>query len=173
MADSPWRARLRPASFRGAEFHVEVGTRAGGRRVALHEFAKRDDPYAEDMGRRAIRNAVTAYLVGPDYLDDRDILIESLDAEGPGLLIHPTLGEFDVVCDGFNAIERRERGGYVEIECTFIEVGSIGSYQAQADTAGAVGMKADDLSTASGAFADSYVNTDSLDLGAGRDTDWV
>ena len=143
MSDSPWRDRLRPASFRGAGFNVEVSARAGGRRVALHEFPKRDEPYAEDMGRRARRHQVTAYLIGPDYLDDRDVLLEALEREGAGLLVHPTLGEFDVLCEGFGANERRERGGFVEVEMTFVEAGSKPGATQSEDTSGKVTEKAD------------------------------
>ena len=92
-----WQDRLRPASFRGVEFHVEIGAVASGRRIAQHEFPKRDEPYAEDMGRRIRRHPVTAYFIGFDYQLGRDDLIVALEEEGPGLLVHPTLGEFHVV----------------------------------------------------------------------------
>ena len=46
IVDEPatWRQNLVPASFRGVEFHVEMGGVASGRRVARHEFPKRPFP---------------------------------------------------------------------------------------------------------------------------------
>jgi prophage DNA circulation protein len=148
-----WRARLLPASFRGAGFHVETNARASGRRIAMHEFPKRDDPYAEDMGRRARRHPVTAYIVqsvlnGFDYVPERDALIDALEAEGPGLLILPTLGEYSVVCAGYNVAERRERGGYCEFEIDFLESGDGVALRFFDDTAGLVEQKADDAGAA-------------------------
>jgi prophage DNA circulation protein len=121
---SEWRDRLQPASFRGAQFKVELGARAGGRRVQIHEFPKRDEPYAEDMGRRARAHPITAYLVGSGYQTARDRLLAELEKEGAGALVHPTLGTFNVVCATYTVIERRERGGYVEFDLQFLEAGS-------------------------------------------------
>lgn len=115
--------RIRPASFRGVAFHVEVGGKTGGRRLAPHEFPKRDEPYTEDMGRKGKSFPITAYLIGEDWREQRDALTDALDAEGPGLLVHPTLGEFDVCCGPYTAIERREKGGFCEVEIQFLEAG--------------------------------------------------
>lgn len=121
---SEWRDRLRPASFRGVEFHVEISARVGGRRIQMHEFPKRDQPYAEDLGRRGRLHPVTAYLIGGDYVFRRDDLVEALEREGAGALVHPTMGSFNVVCSTYNITERRERGGFCEIECQFMEAGA-------------------------------------------------
>lgn len=140
-----WRDSLRHASFRGVRFHVEVASHASGRRVALHEHPKRDDPSSEDLGRRARRFQVTAYLIGSDYLDVRDTLIRALEERGAGLLILPTLGERQVRCEGFNAVERRERGGFVEIDCSFTEAGDEARQSNVEDTAARVQAVADRL----------------------------
>jgi DNA circularisation protein N-terminus len=58
-----WRARLREASFKGAAFHVEQQGRVSGRRTVVHEYPKRDDPYAEDLGRHAVRYQITGYVI--------------------------------------------------------------------------------------------------------------
>lgn len=124
MAISAWRYRLmRPASFRGIPFKVEDAARAGGRRQAVFEFPKRDDPYAEDMGRRARRFSVRGYLLGGDYDRQRDALIAAMEQEGAGLLIHYFLGEFQVAPDVYDVTESRQRGGYAEINMQFVESG--------------------------------------------------
>lgn len=123
-----WRQRLQPATFRGAMFHVETGGVSAGRRVALHEFPKRNVPYSEDMGHRAYRWQIQAYIiVSPtelDYVPARDRLIAALDADGPGTLVHPTLPPMLVMCEMYSVEETRERGGYCRFEMVFVERGS-------------------------------------------------
>jgi len=157
MADSPWRARLRPASFRGAGFHVEVGARTAGRRLALHEYPKRDTPYAEDLGRRGMSFPITGYCIGPFYLDDRDALLDALDAEGSGTLVHPTLGEFLVKAGPCAAQERRERGGYVEFEMQFVEAGEDDAFDVQDDTQAMTRTQAADAGQAAASGGDAQL----------------
>ncbi|GGC90289.1 hypothetical protein GCM10010994_55160 [Chelatococcus reniformis] len=90
----------------------------------LFEFPKRDDPSTEDMGRRAKRFGVTCYLLGGDYNDQADALEAAFNAEGPGLLVHPTMGELNCVCEASNRTERRGEGGMATFDCTFVETGS-------------------------------------------------
>ena len=46
-----FRDRLRPASYRGVPFFVDFDEDESGKRVQVHEFAKRDDPWPEEMGQ--------------------------------------------------------------------------------------------------------------------------
>jgi prophage DNA circulation protein len=110
---TPWRDALLPAMFDGRPFWTEAGSQSGGRRIAVHQFPKRDLPYAEDMGRRATEFVVRGYCVqymfnaGPpptvgqagsgavaalymrDYRIARDMLQQRLDAGGNGVLQLP------------------------------------------------------------------------------------
>src|SRR4051812_26581932 len=86
---NPWRDKWLQAQFRGARFFVENGVMAGGRRTALHEYPKRNVPYAEDMGKAANKFVVQGYLIGPNYLNDKDALIDALEKDGPGMLRLP------------------------------------------------------------------------------------
>src|ERR1035437_3363281 len=112
MAVPQWKLNLQPASYNGVEFKVDVNTRASGRRIANHEYPKRDIPYAEDMGRKSRRFTVTGYVIGPTYTDQRDALIDQLDLDGNGQLILPTglarSGENAVTVDQYSVSERRE-----------------------------------------------------------------
>src|SRR5689334_22416343 len=127
MPIAPWRAELQPASFKGAGFHVDAGGKGSGRRNVLHEFPKKNVPYAEDMGRKARAFTVTAYVIsGPntaDYRAERDALEAALESEGPGILVLPTRGAVQVQVGPYTSTERRERGGYAEFEITFVEAG--------------------------------------------------
>jgi len=158
----PWRLELRMAMFRGAPFHVETNSRLSGRRIALHEYPKRDLPYAEDMGRRTRQFEVTAYLIendhrlGIDYRRARNALIDACEQEGPGLLVLPTLPEMQVVCGSYTVIEGRERGGYCVFEMRFTEYGKPGNQISFTNTqASAAGATAGLNTQASSHFADT------------------
>jgi prophage DNA circulation protein len=131
---SPWRAKLLPASFRDANFHVESGSRENGRRIVTHEFPKKDYPYSEDMGRRAIEFSVRAYciqfvtdanqLYNRDYRIARDALQERLEEGQPGVLQLPTLKPLMVVCARYRLTEEERAGGYCVFDLSFVELGA-------------------------------------------------
>ena len=143
MTDPISRRLMRPASFRGVRFHVEVGARSGGRRLAPHEYPKRDDPYPEDMGRKGRTFPITGYCIGPTYQTERDLLIAALEQEGSATLIHPTLGDFVVKCGPYTCVERKDVGLYAEFEMTFLEDGTRAAFTPTADTQALVKMGAD------------------------------
>jgi prophage DNA circulation protein len=135
-----WRQHLTPASFRQAifQFHVESGGKASGRRVAIHEFPKRNEPYTEDMGRKVRKWTVQGYIIispfNTDYIPQRDALVEALEADGPGWLKLPTFEPELVMVDGYTCEESREKGGFVTFNMTFCERGRPVAYDVQEDT---------------------------------------
>jgi len=136
---SPWRADLQPASFRNAFFHVEASSIENGRRIVMHEFPKKNVPYAEDMGQRAFEFTVRGYciqyprdvegagmeLYRRDYRIARDILSRELSSGEPGPLRLPNLkgSEMVVVCPRFRMTEEERAGGYCVFDMTFVEQG--------------------------------------------------
>lgn len=126
-----WRQKWLPAEFRGKLFFVENDVQSGGRRVALHQYPKRNVPYAEDMGRSANRFVVQGYLIAlpsnpKSYLDLKNELIEELEKDGPGLLRLPMqylLSDVNVMVQAYSVTENRERGGMCVIEMDFVEYG--------------------------------------------------
>jgi prophage DNA circulation protein len=132
---NPWRDQLLPASFDGNEFHVEAGSRENGRRIVMHEFPKKEFPYAEDMGRRAVEFSVRGYciqfmmdlggssLYRRDYRIARDLLQERLDTGGAGKLQLPTMRPLVVVCPRYRLTEEERLGGYCVFDMTFSEFG--------------------------------------------------
>ncbi len=137
MPPAPWRTGV-PPSFRGAEFHIDVGSKAGGRRNVTHEFPERDTPFTEDLGRRARRWQITGYVIcspkTPDYFPARDALVAACEAYGPGTLVHPTLGTTQVNCDSYAVSESRERGGIATFQMVFVEAGALDEAGAKDDT---------------------------------------
>ena len=135
LPNAPWRDALLPASFRGAFFHVEAGSKESGRRIVVHEFPKKDVPYSEDMGRRARQFTVRGYCITfpvetgvPNYSNDyriaRDNLILALESsDGPGVLQLPTIAPISVVNPQYRWTEEERLGGYCTFDMTFVEYG--------------------------------------------------
>lgn len=131
-SNKDWRKDIRRASFRGVPFAVYGGEGLFGRRVALHEYPGRDKPYIEDMGRSTRRIRLSGFLVsnslvygGGDAKTQRDALVDAVERPGPGVLVHPTLGELivNVPDGGLRVIERWDMGRYFELSFIFIEYG--------------------------------------------------
>lgn len=120
-----WRTQLRTASFRNIRFGVTDSDGSFGRRVASHVFPKRDEPYSEDMGRKAREFRIDAFIVGDDYIRQRDRLIAACEAAGPGRLVHPYYGNRDVVCTGCDVRESSTEGGMARFILSFREAGAL------------------------------------------------
>jgi prophage DNA circulation protein len=142
---NPWRDALLPASFDGCFFHVEAGSKENGRRIVVHEFPKKNTPYAEDMGKRAIEFSVRAYCIqypfnatnpadpAPgdvrllymrDYRIARDLLRDRLEREGSGTLQLPSLPPMRVVCPRYRLSEEERLGGFCVFDMQFVEFGA-------------------------------------------------
>lgn len=94
-----WRDRIREASFRGVQFFVDaVDSGPFGRELVIHTFPGRDDPYPQDIGRQKPEFNVDGYVLGKDYLSQRDRLLEACEKEGAGELVHPYYGSILVRC---------------------------------------------------------------------------
>lgn len=97
-----------PAIWRGVPFLVRDEWLAGGRRNVLHTYPYRDDPWPEDMGRAPRIFNLSCRLVGDDVFLQRMAFLAACELEGPGLLVHPTLGP--VQCSLVEPVMFRARG---------------------------------------------------------------
>lgn len=119
-----WRQSLRPASFRGVAFFVTADSMQFGRRVSIHEYPQRDKPFVEDLGKKARQYEIEAYVIGPNYMEQRDALISACERPGSGELIHPKYGSVYVVASGEGEVsESTDYGGMAKIRLSFIEAG--------------------------------------------------
>lgn len=117
---SDWLNRLSPASFRGVPFFlIEDPTAAVGRRRANHEYAGRDEPYSEDLGRKQRVYSFVGGVDGSDFIDKANRLQDAFEQSGAGVLVHPYLGELNVIA-----------------EATFTYQGRFASFQVTAEEAG-------------------------------------
>ncbi|MHA6161612.1 DNA circularization protein [Pseudomonas sichuanensis] len=141
-----WRDRIDPelrGSYRGVEFHVEQSGTNGGRRWLVHEYPRRDIPYAEDMGRRKREWRLSFFVAGDDYDLQRDRLIEALDAPGAATLVHPYVGSVSAVAVDPTWTESSREGGTCTFEVTFVESGQQLLPSVKVDTQREVGQAAD------------------------------
>jgi prophage DNA circulation protein len=125
MSNDDWRARLRPASFRGVPFAVLGSTIKFGRNTALHEYPYRDIVWIEDLGRQARRVSFSAFVVGDDCIERRRALMDVCESPGAveGELIHPTLGALRVALQSATSGEYWDKGRVFEFALEFCEQG--------------------------------------------------
>lgn len=120
-----WRESLLPASFRGVAFRVlNHDSSVGGRRVQVHRYPTRNQPFTEDLGRKDREFTLEAFVLGDDYVTQRDQLTDACSADGDGALVHPFLGNFQVVCSDCRVSERTEEGRMARFALTFVEKGT-------------------------------------------------
>ncbi|WP_303674776.1 DNA circularization protein [Vampirovibrio chlorellavorus] len=149
---------LRPASFRGIRFFVDTAETQGGRRNILHEYPYKDEPYTEDLGRKAREYTFDAYVIGEGHEDIRRRLLEAIEKNAnPGTLIHPLFGSIRVIP---GPVRHRYKNAESRIEyfsLTFYEAGENRFPDATLDTRLAVQAAADLVQTATkNAFVDHY-----------------
>lgn len=143
-----WRDRIDPelrGSYRGVEFHVERADTVGGRRWLVHEYPRRDVPYAEDMGRRKKEWRLSLFVAGEDYDLQRDKLLAALDAPGAATLVHPYLGRLSAVATDVSWLESTSEGGSCTFEVTFAPSGLQLMPSTTVDTQREVGLVAEVL----------------------------
>lgn len=135
-AIASWRNSLQPASFRGVPFEVNAMEGGGGRRLVVSEFPGREIPYVEDLGRQAQRHNIRAFVIGDDYIGQRDDLLQALqDNATAGLLVHPTMGQIMARCLAVRWVESKDLGGYCALDIEFVQDGPLPSPLLGTDTA--------------------------------------
>ncbi|MCU0839654.1 MAG: DNA circularization N-terminal domain-containing protein [Rhodospirillales bacterium] len=158
MTAASWRAGLRPASFRGVPFHVREADVGRGRRIAVHQYPGRDEPYAEDLGRAARTYTITAFVLPPDPLARAARLADALEAPGAGTLVLPWRTDAQVVCTGAAERYETQAGGLVVFTLQFTEAGERRYPARRVGDAAAVDRSASAAGAAAGAaFAAMFV----------------
>lgn len=120
---SPWLDKFRSGSFRGVEFKTDSHEFSRGRRKVEHEFPQRELSRSEDLGRQIGKFSLDMLVIGDDYFTQRDALLDALDKEGPGELIHPYLGRKVVQAGAYSLRETVGEGRMARITCDFSEAG--------------------------------------------------
>lgn len=153
-----WKDNLQDASLRGIAFKVDSDEATFGRRVQVHEYPNRDKPWAEDLGRATRRFSVQAYLIGDDFFEQRNRLIEAIEKPGSCTLVHPYYGEMTVVVDDAVRVSHSQSEGRMcRISFSFVESGELSFPTAGLATgqklSSSVSFLDDAISSAFGAFS--------------------
>lgn len=157
LSQSPFQASLLPASFRGVPFLVNDDRGQGGRRNQTHEYPFRDEPYTEDLGRRARRFGFSAFVLGDDCALQREALLAAFEQKGAGSLVHPSFYQpMQVIPDTIEWEMTKAEGRAISFRLAFVEAGKMIYPSSDADTQGETKTAADSASTAT---ADSYAKT--------------
>lgn len=152
-----WRDELEQASFRAVPFKYRSAAQPLGRRIVRHEFPLRDDPVLEDLGSRSPEFTLEAFVLGDDYMDQRDALMKALNAPGPGELIHPYRGRLTVAVSRASVRESTAEGGMATFTITFLSEGLAPLRLVVADTENQVKAAAAETAAAAGEdFEDNY-----------------
>lgn len=122
---------LLQASFNGVPFGVEAEGGKFGRRYARHEYPYRDDPWMEDLGRRARDHKITGFLLENDQvygggavIQQKLEMIQAAETPGLGQLVHPSLGTLTgAINGGIEFIARWDQGLIYEMHFEFVESG--------------------------------------------------
>lgn len=115
-----WLDQLQPASFRNVPFQVDSIDVSAGDNVVLREYPFQDLPTVFRMGEAAEEIKLSAYVIGDDYIEQRDRLREVLTGEG--VLMHPTAGAIRVFVAGKYAIKENPtaEGGMARFDLSFV-----------------------------------------------------
>lgn len=117
---SSWLDQLQPASFEGVAFKVDGMSFVAGDAVVIREYPFQDLPTYQSMGAATDEIKFSAYVIGDDYIAQRDKLLSAL--KGEGVLIHPTRGYLRVFVK--SPIEVKENptseGGIARFELSFV-----------------------------------------------------
>ncbi|AUZ85786.1 DNA circularization protein [Methylophaga nitratireducenticrescens] len=120
-----WRATYTGKGKYGtAEFLVREADMEFGRRNVIHEYPQRDEPYVEDLGLKARRFTLEAFVIGRDYHIARDNLMKELEKPGPSTLEHPYLGAMQVsLASPARLRESNRHGGMAQFTLNLIVAG--------------------------------------------------
>lgn len=160
-----WRANLLPASFRGVAFFVENESEEFGAQYQVHQYPLRTRPYTEYLGGAAQQWRMSLFVLGDDYMRQRDALRIALATPGPGTLVHPKLGRLEVVAIEPRRSENTREGGMARFDVTFCIYGGMPSPDDTVDTLAGTYTASDKVDAAVAAtYADTAVPTGVDDL---------
>lgn len=118
-----WAATLWPASFKGVPFWTERDRDRFGKRLVVHEFPGRDDPFIEDLAAKAREFEVTAYFVDDAADAEADAFTAAMLQTGPGILVLPAQGPILARAHIGDRERVRDRAGYFGIVAKFYKEG--------------------------------------------------
>lgn len=139
-----WQLSLLPASWRGVPFGVRATGWHTGRRTVTHQYAFRDQPYTEDLGREARALSFSGFVVGDNAGFLAADLLVACERKGAGELVHPIYGASQQQLLGVETEERWDNGRVIEFRFRFIEPGAVQFPTTASDTQGETKFQTED-----------------------------
>lgn len=114
---------LRSANYRGVPFGVRASEDTTGRRLQEDEIPGRDTPIVRDFGRRGRVLTFDAFVVGADYLERAERLVDvCAERDTPGRLSLPYMQSTVVRPRECLRRESADDRGVARFQLTFVEV---------------------------------------------------
>lgn len=114
-----WMADLWPTSFKGVHFWAERDKHSFGKRLVVHEFPGRDDPFIVDLGAKAQTFDFTAYFIGDTSDREADALVQAFLSGGPGPLVLPAQGPVMARAHTAQRDREKDKEGYFAFSMQF------------------------------------------------------
>ena len=117
-----WMQDLKQASFRGVPFHVDTVERKPGFQSVLQDYPFQEQPTVSRQGKATEEIKFSAYVVGPDYVQQCKALENELNKPGAGALVHPTSGTMMAMVAAPYTIRESPttEGGIARFDLTFV-----------------------------------------------------
>lgn len=147
---------LRPASFRGVAFFVDLASKEFGPRTVSHGMTLRTSPVHEFLGTLPESFTIEALLYGDDLEAQSRVFDAALTEQATGRLVHPLYGELDAVVIGpvRSSLSTRE-GRVLRYSIPFQRAGGEASPTTRVDTVARVSSAA---ALAKTAVIDEFTN---------------
>ena len=137
-----WRDDLLPASFKGVSFFVTASDSPTGNRKSVIEIPYKKSPEILDTGPKPRIFNFPGFVAGKNYILDRNKFLDTLESDGPGELIHPSLGILWVHAIDYPYNEDfLKTGGVVTFALSFCLVDKYKKYSSQKTTASIIANK--------------------------------
>lgn len=119
-----WLDNYRQASYKNIEFFVPDHSLSGGRRIKIQEYYQQEHS-TQSLGKKPKRFNVEGYILGDNYMTQRDLLIAELGKDEKGLLVHPYYGTLDVEVIDYELRETFREGRMVRFSLRCVEAKDI------------------------------------------------
>jgi len=152
-----WRDNKQKGSFRGVPFLTTKSDGQIGRRNVVNEYPNKDEAYVEDMGLKARVFTLDIFVLGDNYMAERDALEAAFEKAGSGELVHPWRGRMTVSVTDCRPSESIDQGGRQSWSVTFTQSGKNELPSIRQDTAAIIDITADNAIAASeNDFAETF-----------------
>lgn len=113
-------SKLNQGSFRGVPFYTKKTDNSSGHRLTNHKFIN-SGTQTEDNGLNEDTYNIECFVIGDNYLTDKENLKQALDKIGAGTLIDRFYGELNVYVDSYSISESKTEYGQAKFNIKFVK----------------------------------------------------